>query len=611
MSISPSLSLFGVVLEADDPISTYGTTFLGEYGVVVHVSASDSVSIIKRWLDTESLDGNQLNSSFHKSWQKVTQASMIQLVTEQIFHYFSTYGLESLGVYNDSLIYIPAEVLELPDKLPIKVIYGVSRQEILDRCFSLLASGIALKQETIALIFEVFDELSYVFTGDEAIANREAQLYVIDRSDKLPNDAMTMFRYFVYKATEQTLLIKSKDLIEKIKASKYVLPKLSTTQLTALAEHFNRLKPLWLAFKVNNAAIVNRVAKLSKKAHKPLPMNVMSNVSAFSLPKISATVCKANIFQLVRAYNSIEVALRGSNDRFYLVRNGKGYAKKNLQIVHENEYGVESLQVAVLKSRSRILYEEILNRFTNKKIYIPENVDYAIPSSEKQFTGFVPYNTKICIPSSQEFGLAGIYWEGNVDLDLRADAVGDSVGWNANYRSGVTLDSKSFSKSFKGVGHSGDVTSAPNGATEYLYYNEIRSPYSIKNSLFSGEIGQSFKLIIGGGNDITKNYVIDPAKVLFTASMTMIQKEMTIGVLVPAEQGANFYLLSSGSGNLRVGRDNEVSQIARQAMMDKALHSLRLSNLIKPEQLALTPQEADIDLSGDRLAKDSFFNLFS
>jgi hypothetical protein len=604
MSISPSLSLFGVVLEANEPD---GSTFLDKYGVLVHASASDLVPLIKRWLDTESLDGKQLNSSFHKSWQKVTQASMIQLVTEQVFHYFSTYGLEALGVYTDSLIYIPAEVLELPDKLPIKVIYGVSRQELLDRCFKLLASGIALKQETIALIFELFDELSYVFTGDEAIANREAQLYAIDRSGKLPSDAMTIFRYFVFKATEQTLLIKNKDLIEKIKASKYVLPKLSTAQLTALAEHFNRLKPLWLAFKPSNAAIVNKVAKLSKKAHKPLPVNVMSNVSAFSLPKLSATVSKANIFQLVRAYNSSEVALRGSNDRFYLVRNGKGYAKKSEQFAHEDEHGVESLQAAVLKSRSRVIYEEILSRFTDKKIYVPENVDYAIPSSEKQFTGFVPYNTKIRIPTSQEFGLVGIYWEGDVDLDLRADALGDSVGWDANYRSGVTFDSKSF----KGVGHSGDITRAPNGATEYLYYNEIQSPYSIKNSLFSGEIGQTFKLIVGSGNDITKNYVIDPAKVLFTAPMTMIQKEVTIGVLMPAEQSTIFYLLSSGSGNLRVGRDNAVSQIARQAMIDKALYSLRLSNLIKPEQLALTPQEADIDLSSDKLAKDTFFKLFN
>jgi hypothetical protein len=603
MTISPSLSLFGVVLESDD---TYESTFLEKHGVWVHASASSSVSIIKRWLDTESLDGKQLNLSFHKSWQKVTQASMIQLVTEQIFHYFTTYGLESLGIYNDSLIYIPAEVLDLPDKLPIKVIYGVSRQELLDRCFKLLASGIALKQETIALIFELFDELSYVFTGNEAIANREAQLYVIDRSGKLPNDAMTMFRYFVYKATEQTLLIKNKDLIEKIKASKYELPKLTDSQLVALAEHFNRLKPLWLAFKVNNAAIVNRVAKLSKKAHKPLPVNVMSNVSAFSLPKISATASKANIFQLIRAYNSVEVALRGSSDRFYLVRNGKGYAKKGVQIVHKDEYGVESLQVAVLKARSRILYEEILTRFTDKKIYIPENVDYAIPSSEKQFTGFVPYNTKIRIPASQEFGLVGIYWEGNVDLDLRADSVGDSVGWNANYRSGSNSD-----KSFKGIAHSGDVTRAPNGATEYLYYNEIQGVYSIKNNLFSGEIGQSFKLIIGSGSDITQNYVVDPAKVLFTASMTMIQKEMTIGVLVPSEQSTNFYLLSSGSGNLRVGRDNAVTQIARQAMLDKAMYSLRLSNLIKPEQMVSTPQEADIDLSGDKLTKDSFFKLFN
>jgi hypothetical protein len=594
MNISPSLSLFGVVLESDDPS---GSTFLEKHGVLVHASASNSVSIIKQWLDTESLDGKQLNATFHKSWQKVTQAPMIQLVTEQIFHYFSTYGLESLGIYNNSLIYIPAEVLELPDILPIKVIYGVSRQELLDRCFKLLASGIALKQETISLIFELFDELGYIFTGNEAIANREAQLYAIDHTGKLPSDAMTMFRYFVYKATEQTLLIKNKDLIEKLKGSKYELPKLTIAQSTSLAEHFNRSKPLWLAFKSSsesNVAIVNRIAKLSKKAHKPLPVNVISNVSAFDADKVKHAASKANIFQLVRAYNSLRVKVAGTDDRFYLVRNGKGYAKKSTS------------SKAILVSHQRILYDEIISRFTGKKIYVPENTDYAVPSSEKQFTGFVPYNTKIRIPNSQEFGLVGIYWEGDVDLDLRADSIDDSVGWDANYRSG-----SSDSKSFKGIAHSGDITRAPNGATEYLYYNDIQGIYSAKINLYSGgDIGQPFKLIIGSGSDITKNYVIDLDKVIFTAPMTMIQKEMTVGILVPSEQSTSFYLLSSGSGNQRVGRDNTITQIARQAMIDKALHSLRLSNLIKLEQVALSPQEADIDLSSDKLTKDSFFELF-
>jgi len=592
MNISPSLSLFGVVLKsADFRLSS----FIEKHGVLVHATASESVFTIKRWLDSESLSGNQLNSAFHKSWQKVTQASMVQLVTEQIFHYFSTYGLESLGIYDNSLIYIPAEVLELPDKLPIKVIYGVSRQELLDRSFKLLALGVALKQETIALIFDLLDELSYVFTGGEVIANREAQLYAIDRSGKFPNDAMTIFRYFVYKATGQTLLIKNKDLIDKIKASEYEFPNLTATQLTALAEHFNRLKPLWLAFKASqpyNIAIVNRVSKLSKKAHKPLPVNVMSNVSMFGFDRVRGAASKANIFQLIRAYNSLHTRLAGTDDRFYLIRNGKGYAKKG------------KTHKIVLEAHQDILYAEIARRFTSKKIYVPSHVDYAIPSSEKQFTSFIPYNTRIRIPQIQEFGLIGIYWEGGVDLDLRADSISDSVGWNANYRSGS--DNQSFS-----LAYSGDVTHAPDGATEYLYYNKIESAYSIKNNLFRGEIGQSFKLIIGSGSDITKNYVIDPAKVLFTAPMIMTQKEITIGVLVPTEQSADFYLIGSGSGDSRVGRNNEIGKIARQAMIDKALYSLRLSNLIKPEQMALSPEDADIDLSSDRLTKDSFFELFN
>src|SRR5437762_814617 len=40
-------------------------------------------------------NAKQANSSFHKSWGKVKDASIEELVTEQIIHYFTTYGLES------------------------------------------------------------------------------------------------------------------------------------------------------------------------------------------------------------------------------------------------------------------------------------------------------------------------------------------------------------------------------------------------------------------------------------------------------------------------------------------------------------------------------------
>ena len=61
-----------------------------------------------------SISGEKASASFHKSWSVVRDASMEQLVTQQIIHYFTTYGFQELGVYSDATIYIPNEVLESP-----------------------------------------------------------------------------------------------------------------------------------------------------------------------------------------------------------------------------------------------------------------------------------------------------------------------------------------------------------------------------------------------------------------------------------------------------------------------------------------------------------------
>src|SRR5947207_3076003 len=52
-------------------------------------------------------NSQQANSSFHKSWQKVRDADIEQLVLEQVIHYLTTYGFEELGIYNEESVYIP------------------------------------------------------------------------------------------------------------------------------------------------------------------------------------------------------------------------------------------------------------------------------------------------------------------------------------------------------------------------------------------------------------------------------------------------------------------------------------------------------------------------
>jgi hypothetical protein len=602
--MSASLKLFGVVLEnrAPQPIRKTDFIFIREFGIVIAPNASAKAVDIRVWADKSELTGNQLNASFHKSWQKVLTASGFELAMEQLLHYLSTYGLESLGLSHPDLIYIPNEVLNTLEPLPLRVIRGVSRDELISRTFKLLSSGAALKQETISLAFDLLDELDYVFTGSEDIHNREAKVYAIERTGILPTNPMDLFRWFVYKATGETLLIKNDALIEKIKNSGYTLPDLSDFQQTTLAAHFNRLKPLWLAFKhsdANNPAIVNSISKLSKKVHKPLAVNLLNNVSKVNTAaEFSATFPSATIFQLVRAFNHLMVRLSSDNDaQLYLVRNGKGFAKEK----------PTKRSVIFYETLATLLLQEIRARFTYEKIYVPQNVDYAIPTSEKQFVGMIPINTEIRIPKGESFGLVGIYWEDGqerTDLDLRADSTSDSVGWNSMYRN--------TNEDFEGIAHSGDVTAAPQGASEWLYHNKITDTYSVKINSYSADENHPFKLIVGYGDNVKKDYVIDPNRVIFKADLSMVQEEITLGILAPTENGSSFYLSGAATGNRSVGRDNRISQIARQALIKQTKNVLRLSDLLAlTDGSALSPEEAKYDLTPVSLTKDSFLNLFT
>ena len=69
-----------------------------------------NIDILLTTIDEEiGLSGKQMNASFHKSWQKVRDADIIQLVMEQIIHYITTYGFERLGIYDENSVYIPNE----------------------------------------------------------------------------------------------------------------------------------------------------------------------------------------------------------------------------------------------------------------------------------------------------------------------------------------------------------------------------------------------------------------------------------------------------------------------------------------------------------------------
>lgn len=181
---------------------------------------SDYDELIKMVGEVYGITAEQLNNSFHKSWQKIKNADIKQLVLEQIIHYFTTYGFEALGVYNEDCVYIPKETLEIPDledDIKLVIIKGYTKNELKSKLLKLLNSGIALEQETINNVVDL--SLYCDLKEDEIveIKNKEAKIALYDYLNLIPSNPVEFLRYAVYKSTEETLLIKSSELIEKIK----------------------------------------------------------------------------------------------------------------------------------------------------------------------------------------------------------------------------------------------------------------------------------------------------------------------------------------------------------------------------------------------------------
>jgi hypothetical protein len=158
-----------------------------------------------------SLDGEQLNATFHKSWNKVKTASMEQLVMEQIVHYITTYGFEALGIYDKNSVFMPNETLNVPDlkpeELKLIVIRGYTKDELKEKVLQMLYSGVALKEETINDIIEV--SALFDITDEEVfnIKNKEIKMIMYDNMNIIPPKPTEFLRYLVYKTTDKTLLI--------------------------------------------------------------------------------------------------------------------------------------------------------------------------------------------------------------------------------------------------------------------------------------------------------------------------------------------------------------------------------------------------------------------
>ena len=581
----------------------------------------DTTQIIKLVNATYGRDAKELNQSFHKSWAKVRDASIEQLVMEQIIHYFTTYGFEELGIYSEESVYIPNEVLDTPeleleDGIRLVVIKGYTKEELTDKLMELLSAGVALSETTVA---DVLDVATFVELSEDRIdevRNKEVKAALYDYFSIVPENPVEFLRYVVYRATNKTLLIKNKALTEEIKGkdnldvSRYFDLYEKEFGFARLGEIFYRYKPIFLAFRTNTKLkrSINKIRRLAKTNHKPMKADLLNDVTAGLskgwLPdsdRFATELKKASVFRKIRLAYALKFRTTDADSILYRVRNGKSYAKE-FSFDHPKQ-----AQIAYEVVMSAIV-DDIAKNVEGKKIFIPEGLKYGLPATEKQFTGNLPSGTYVEVDKDM---VVGVHWNNvnrhRIDLDLSTQNAEGKIGWDAAYRDGG-----------RNVLFSGDMTDAPNpkGASELFYIGEeARGVWIMFCNYFNYQenVPVPFKILVAHQKPIkpTTHYTVDPNAIVALSNSVMDIKQKNLGIIVAEETGHKFYFAESNLGGGISARGHEYSEQARKYLLNYYTDSIVLNDVLELAGAELVDDvaEADIDLSPENIDKTSVLNL--
>jgi hypothetical protein len=594
------------------------------------------------------LSGEKMNSAFHQSWKKIKKADLEQLVVEQIAHYATTYGKENPALYleekgmqwgvddlsdkvgklddiesnrmgDKDYVYIPKEILNIPDidvdGIKLIVIRGYTKEEFKKKLLSLLESGIALKEDTIASVVDValFVELSQ--KDVLSTRNKEVRIILCDYLDIIPEEPIEFLRFAVYKSVNKTLLIKNEELLKEIKSKDNInLFKLFTSYdseygLARLAEIFYRFKPIFLAFRTNRKmkTIVNKIRKLAVVNHKPMAEDFLNNVTAKLKKKEDVVDCledelgKVNIFRKIRLAYALKFRTKKVDSILYRIRNGKGYAS---DFNFKNKKGASEALDIVLDS----IADDISKNVKGKKVYIPKNIQYSLPATEKQFTGCLPSGTCVSIDKDMIFG---VHWdkvgEHRIDLDLSLISASQKFGWDSSYRSEE-----------RDILFSGDVTDAPkpNGASELFYVGrqpETAYVLFVNNYTFESDVEVPFSILVAKERvvDFKRNYMVNPNNVLITTSSKMTKRQKMLGLIVPSSSGCKFYFAEADIDRKITSSVSTFSEHSRKYLFDFYEDTINLNDvLVKAGAIVISKKEgSDIDLSPETLEVDSIMKL--
>ena len=576
-----------------------------------------------------------LNNGFHKSFKKVKETPEVVLILEQLAHYATVY-LQNGDMFDNSkidssLVYVPAEKLNLPtgnDPVRLTVICSIPDVELEERVRKMLSSGMALSSETMDDLMTVIKQLRLEIAV-EKVRNKEMRIRLYDALGTVPVDAEEFLRYLVFKTAGTTLLVRNAETIQMIKTGLYrfdvekafrtYVGAYSGGGIRALARVFlrHKNKALFLAFKGASpyvAHILNRVRKIADKEKKPARIGVLDRVTCDSmlrLDELYRELSRVTLYKKVTAANALLFQMANPDAALYHIRNGKAFATKRDV---EGPYSPKRKTIFDIIVSS--IVDDVRPAVAGKKIFIPEGVEYAMPTSEKRFIGGIPFNTAVRLGKDV---VLGVHWENleneRVDLDLYYKSGKYDVGWNTNFTDARHKNAIYFS---------GDKTDAPKekgGATEaYFVSKAVKDDFALVNMAWytwdcSGEV--PFKFVLGNADpeQLSKDYLLSCQNLFVNVPNAIAKPQQFLGFLEADEDGnKTFWFANAQLGQDIVCSYDDKSKLALKAAHASFASSLRLKDILRQAGAVFEKEEDeewDIDLSLDKVSKDTFISLFS
>lgn len=558
------------------------------------------------------------NATFYKSWKDVTSKNRLELLFDQLCHYMTTYGTDFTGhtyVPNAEHDIVPFNELEVIESVDIKV--------IADKCYDMLCSGIAMGKNTIDMCCYAISEAvkngaSYDYS---LIKNKEAMCIISCITKTLPElSPVELFRLLIFCAVDQTLIIKSKELISAIK-------KLKTFNISEFCSYFNvgveetlvklssvfyRFKPLFLAFRNNteNKQLVNKIRRYAVSHHTPLQVGFFEEITSNIAPKkyspekaIKIIQNETNVFKLLRALNAISNKFAEDGltmNKAYIIRNGKVFTKKDVTGKVSDEYKIWGSAVAaacLIMIQTRMAAKRIESGITS--VILPEKVELACPVSEKMFFGNIPYGSYFPMTEHNFFG---VYWRnewGTYDFDLSFIGLNEKFGWNSSYYN-----------SDQSLVFSGDMTNADPEAVEMFYAKAGISNGLLKLNRYSGEPGSRAEMFYGNeviSGRLQINYMVNPDSVAVRVPIVSNKREQIVGAVF--DNKAYFVDLQTGNGSVSCLNPGEI-----HALKNKLENTLMLHDMLKEAGYEIVTEvleenpETCLDLRD--INKDKLLSLF-